>query len=136
ITFPSPSGPRIQLEIPNLTWLNTATRHRAEGQVMFSTPEGQHGNMQVRMDLHDKNGLLSDGTVYLQADEIEMKPWLSRWVNRNTGLHSARFSLASWLTVTDGEIQGGHLLLKQGEANWSTADKQHELTVDNLTLQV
>lgn len=82
ITFPSPSGTRIQLNIPNLTWLNTATRHRAEGQVMFSTQEGQHGNLQVRMDLHDKNGLLSDGQVYLQADEIEMKPWLSRWVNR------------------------------------------------------
>lgn len=136
VTFPSPSGTRIQLNIPNLTWLNTATRHRAEGQVMFSTQEGQHGNLQVRMDLHDKNGLLSDGQVYLQADEIEMKPWLSRWVNRNTGLHSAKFSLASWLTVTDGEIQGGHLVLKQGEANWSTADKQHDLTVDNLNLQV
>ena len=66
------------------------------------------------MDLRDNQGLLDTGTVYLQADNIDMKPWFTRWLRANTGLESADFSLAAWLQVQNGEIAGGHALLKQG----------------------
>ncbi|RDK87463.1 YhdP family protein [Enterobacillus tribolii] len=118
LSFPSPSGARITLDISELAWLNTATRHRAEGRIAFSTLDNQHGSLQVRMDLHDDNGLLSDGKVYLQADRIDVTPWLSRWVSSQTGLDSAEFSLAAWLTIKDSEITGGDMLLSQGSATW------------------
>jgi uncharacterized protein YhdP len=61
---------------PQLTWLNGNNRHRAEGQLSLSSLNGQHGVMQVRMDLRDENGLLNKGRVWLQADDIDVKPWL------------------------------------------------------------
>lgn len=136
ITFLTPSGPRAEFDIPQLTWLNSRDRHRAEGQISLSSLNGQHGVVQVRMDLQDQKGLLDTGTLYLQADNIDMKPWFSRWLQLNTGLDSADFSLAAWLSLKEGEIYGGNALLKQGSARWQEGNKTHQLAVDNLALSL
>jgi uncharacterized protein (TIGR02099 family) len=135
VSFLTPSGPRAELEIPQLTWLNSHDRHRAEGQISLSTINGQHGVVMVRMDLHDNQGILNNGTVYLQADNISLKPWISHWLHNNTGLYSAEFSLAAWLSIQSGEIDNGTVLLSQGQARWSVGDKTHQLTVDNFVLE-
>ncbi|MCL7679623.1 hypothetical protein M8369_37360, partial [Klebsiella pneumoniae] len=59
LSFITISGQRAELAVPQLTWLNGKNRHRAEGQVSLSSLTGQHGVMQVRMDLRDDNGLLN-----------------------------------------------------------------------------
>ncbi|WP_145577300.1 AsmA2 domain-containing protein YhdP [Yersinia alsatica] len=135
ISFLTPSGPRAELEIPQLTWLNSPSRHRAEGQISLSTINGQHGVVMVRMDLHDNQGILNNGTVYMQADNIDLKPWISRWLHNNTGLDSAEFSLAAWLSIKSGEIYSGNVLLSQGQANWTVGEQSHQLAVDNLVLE-
>lgn len=135
ISFLTPSGPRAELEIPQLTWLNSSTRHRAEGQISLSTINGQHGVVQVRMDLHDNQGILNNGTVYMQADNIDLKPWISRWLQNNTGLDNAEFSLAAWLSIKSGEIYRGNVLLSQGQANWTVGSNSHQLSVDNFVLE-
>lgn len=134
ITFLTPSGPRAEFDIQQMTWLNSPNRHRAEGQLGLSSFNGQHGVVQLRMDLNDNDGLLNDGKIYLQADDIDMKPWFSRWLRSNTGLESANFSLAAWLTVRDGQVFGGDVQVKKGEAVWHVDDQPHRLDVDNLTL--
>src|SRR5476651_486042 len=134
ISFLTPSGPRAEISIPQLTWLNSPNRHRAEGLLSLSSFNGQHGVVQVRMDLNDNNGLLNNGKIYLQADDIDMKPWFSRWLRSNTGLESADFSLAAWLTVRDGDIYDGDALVKTGAATWTSEGQEHRLDVDNLTL--
>jgi uncharacterized protein (TIGR02099 family) len=134
LSFLTPSGSRAEFHIPQLTWLNSRNRHRAEGQISLSTLNGQHGAVQVRLDLRDEQGLLSTGTVYMQADDIDMKPWFSRWLKTNTGLESADFSLAAWMNLKNGEIYSGNVLLKQGVASWSVGSEQHRLNVDNLAL--
>ncbi|EKN4695222.1 AsmA2 domain-containing protein YhdP [Yersinia ruckeri] len=136
ISFLTPSGSRAELEIPQLTWLNSRNRHRAEGQISLSTINGQHGVVQVRVDLQDDQGILNNGTVYMQADNIDVKPWISQWVHNNTGLDSAEFSLAAWLTIKSGDIYRGNLLLKQGQAAWTHANQPHQLAVDHLVVDV
>ncbi|OWF82157.1 TIGR02099 family protein [Yersinia rohdei] len=135
ISFLTPSGPRAELEIPQLTWLNSLSRHRAEGQISLSTINGQHGVVMVRMDLHDNQGILNYGTVYMQADNIDVKPWISRWLHNNTGLDSAEFSLEAWLSIKGGEVYSGNMLLSQGQANWTVGDQPHQLAVDNFVLE-
>ncbi|MCS5932476.1 hypothetical protein LNQ03_20450 [Klebsiella pneumoniae subsp. pneumoniae] len=98
-SFLTLSGQRAELAVPQLTWLNGRNRHRAEGQLSLSSLTGQHGVMQVRMDLRDEDGLLNKGRVWLQADDIDVKPWLGRWMQDNIALKSARFSLEGWMTI-------------------------------------
>ncbi len=73
MSFLTISGQRAELAIPQLTRLNGKNRHRAEGQLSLSSLTGQHGVMQVRMDLRDENGLLNKGRLWLQADDIDVK---------------------------------------------------------------
>ena len=133
LSFLTLSGQRAELSVPQLTWLNSDNRHRAEGELNLSSLTGQHGVMQVRMDLRDENGLLNKGRVWLQANDIDVKPWLGRWMQDNIALESARFSLEGWMTLNKGEVESGDLWLKQGGASWQGAQQTHRLDVDNLT---
>lgn len=121
ISFVTLSGQRATLAIPQLSWLNEETRHRAEGLVSLSSFTGQHGVVQLRLDLSDKNGYLSTGRVWMQADDVDVKPWLGQWMRDNTSLESARFSLAAWMSVENGDVHGGDIWLKKGElTGWVT----------------
>lgn len=136
ISFLTPSGQRAELAIPQLTWLNDPRRHRAEGLVSLSSLTGQHGVMQVRMDLRDDEGLLSNGRVWLQADDIDLKPWLGKWMQDNIALETAQFSLEGWMTIDKGDVTGGDVWLKQGGASWLGEKETHTLSVDNLTAHI
>ena len=133
LSFLTLSGQRAELTIPQLTWRNDKNRHRAEGELSLSSLTGQHGLMKVRMDLRDENGLLNKGRLWLQADDIDVKPWLGRWMQDNIALTSARFSLEGWASLDKGEIATGDVWLKQGGASWQGDKQQHHLAVDNLT---
>ncbi len=136
VSFLTPSGQRAELAIPQLTWLNDPRRHRAEGLVSLSSLTGQHGVMQVRMDLRDDEGLLSNGRVWLQADDIDLKPWLGKWMQDNIALETAQFSLEGWMTIDKGDVTGGDVWLKQGGASWLDEKQTHTLSVDNLTAHI
>lgn len=136
VSFLTPSGQRAELAIPQLTWLNDPRRHRAEGLVSLSSLTGQHGVMQVSMDLRDDEGLLSNGRVWLQADDIDLKPWLGKWMQDNIALETAQFSLEGWMTIDKGDVTGGDVWLKQGGASWLGEKETHTLSVDNLTAHI
>lgn len=136
ISFLTLSGQRARLDIPQLTWLNEKTRHRAEGVVNLSSFTGQHGEVQVRLDLSDSNGYLDTGRVWMQADDVDVKPWLGEWMRDNTTLDSARFSLAAWMSLKEGEIYDGDIQLKKGGASWQGDKQRHTLTVDDVTAHV
>ncbi len=88
------------------------------------------------MDLRDENGLLNKGRVWLQADDIDVKPWLGRWMQDNIALQTARFSLEGWMTIDKGDIASGDVWLKKGGASWQGDGQPHRLTVDNLTAHI
>ncbi|MCW2257724.1 uncharacterized protein (TIGR02099 family) [Providencia alcalifaciens] len=136
LTFLTPSEQKTTLILPELSWLNEQGRHRAQGFVSLETLNKQHGYLQVKIDVNDKNGILSDGTVYLQADNIDMQPWLNRWLRENTGLRDANFSLSSWITIKNNRIDSGLLQLRQGEANWGEGALAQNLQVNDLLLRM
>lgn len=136
VSFVTPSGQRAKLAIHQLTWLNETVRHRAEGLVNLSSITGQHGEVQVRLDLSDSNGYLDTGRIWMQADDVDVKPWLGKWIRDNTSLESAKFSLAAWMNISNGDISGGDIWLKQGGAVWQGDNQTHHLRVDNLTAHI
>jgi len=133
IRFLTPAGQHAELAIPRLTWLNEANRHRAEGEVSLSSFTGQHGVVQVRLNLNDTSGLLNDGRIWLQADNVDVRPWIGRWLRDNTSLESARISLEAWVSLRNGEPDAGDLMIKQGGARWRDEERTHQLQIDGLT---
>ncbi len=136
LSFLTPSGDRAELCIPKLTWLNQNNRHRAEAQVNLSSFNGQHSVVQVLVDLQDAQGPVKDGTVYLQADNIDVKPWISQWLKNNTVLESANVNLATWLQVRNGELYATDVFLAQGIATWKKGDIMHRLIANDAVLHI
>ena len=136
VRFVTPSGQHARLSIPQLTWQNARQRHRAEGLVNLSSWTGQHGAAQVRLDLRDSQGYPDTGRIWLQADDVDAKPWLGQWMQANTRLQRANVSLEAWMQITAGEISNADLWLKRGSAHWQGKDTMHHLQVDNLMAQM
>ncbi|WP_225639394.1 YhdP family protein [Candidatus Profftia sp. (ex Adelges kitamiensis)] len=136
IVFFSPFSRSMQIYIPNFIYLKTVKSIRAEGQVMCSTYKNNNGNIQIHIDLHDKKGKLTDGQVYLQADKLELHPWVKYWIQSNTSLCSETVSFDSWIKIINGDIQGSYIVIKKGTINLSTAGKHHDLTINNMYVQL
>lgn len=136
LSFLTVSGQRAELSIPQLTWVNSDNRHRAEGELSLSSLTGQHGVMKVRMDLRDEAGLLNEGRLWVQADAIDVKPWLGRWMQDNVALQSAQFSLEGWMNLDKGIVSSADVWLKKGGASWKGVSKPHHLSVDDLTARI
>ncbi|WP_265504168.1 AsmA2 domain-containing protein YhdP [Providencia rustigianii] len=136
LTFLTPSEQKMTLLLPELSWLNESERHRAQGFVSLETLNKQNSYLQVKLYVSDKNGVLSDGVFYLQADNIDMQPWLSQWLRENTGLRDANFSLSSWVTLKNNRIDMGLIQLRQGEANWGEKDSVQNLQVNDLLVRM
>ncbi len=49
----------------------------------------------------------------MQADDIDVKPWLGRWMQDNIALQTARFSLEGWMTIDKGRYRQRDVWLKR-----------------------
>ncbi|MBT0728621.1 AsmA2 domain-containing protein YhdP [Rosenbergiella nectarea] len=137
IDFPSPSGQRVTLNIPTLTWFNEGKLHRAEGLVNLSSFTGQHGTAQLRVNLQDKQQLLDKGTIWIKVDDIDAKPWLGNWVNKNTNLKKAHLSVMVWLNMAEGALSSGEVIINRGDAEWQEANQAaHQLTLTQLSAKL
>lgn len=137
LDFPSPSGQRVTLNIPTLTWFNEGKLHRAEGLVNLSSFTGQHGTAQLRVNLHDKQQLLDKGTIWIKVDDIDAKPWLGNWVNKNTNLKKAHLSLMVWLNLAEGTLSSGDVIINHGDAEWQEANQSaHQLQLTQLSAKL
>lgn len=137
LDFPTPSGQRVTLNMPALTWFNEGKIHRAEGSVNLSSFTGQHGTAQIRVNLQDKRGLLDSGRLWLQVDDIDAKPWIGGWISNNTNLKHAHLSLKLWLSIEQGSLVAGDAVIDKGDAQWQESGKQtHQLQISQLSAQI
>lgn len=74
------------------------------------------------MDLRYNQGLLDTGTVYLQADNIDMKPWFTRWLRANR-LESADFSLAGLAAGAERPDRRRQCVARQGRRTGTPAPR-------------
>ncbi|MEQ4922570.1 AsmA2 domain-containing protein YhdP [Proteus hauseri] len=136
-TFLTPSGDTSTLNVPELIWLNQKNRHRAQGEVTLDTLLNHYGGLKVRLDLYTKdNGLIDNGNVFITADDIDISPWLSKWVKSNSGLGEAKASLSNWIEITQGRITGSQLQIHQGVMDWQSEGVSHVLNVEDLILRM
>ncbi|MGP1939415.1 MAG: YhdP family protein [Arsenophonus sp. ET-DL9-MAG3] len=137
ITFFTPSAEKKTLKIFDLTWLNQNKYHQAKGFLSLNSLQKQQQNqdlIHIKLNLHNKNNIINQGMIYLQADNINLIPWLSHWLRDNTGLKNVAFSLSSLITIKDNSIKSCQLQLHHGQVNWRFNKQEHHLVVDNLLL--
>ncbi|MGP1931376.1 MAG: YhdP family protein [Arsenophonus sp. ET-DL12-MAG3] len=137
ITFFTPSEEKKTLKIFDLTWLNQSKYHQAKGFLSFNGSEKQQQNQDfiyIKLNFHNKNNIINNGTIYLQANNINLIPWLSHWLRDSTGLKNLEFSFSSLITIKDNHIKNFRLQLHYGQVNWKFNKQEHHLIINNLLL--
>lgn len=132
ISFVSSSGQAVALHIPALTWYNEIHRHRAEGEISLDSFSEQHGSAMLRLDLRDHRQQLDNGKIWIQAKNIDLKPWVGQWMPNPTNIKQAQFNLTSWISLQSGQISSGDILLDKGHLQWLGDDDSHQFEIEQL----
>lgn len=139
IVLTPPSGRAIVLTTPRLVWINTHNRHRAQGDITLSSGSKSLGTLQVRLNLQSrrKDGALDSGQMWLQGDNVNVKPWIDSEFGSQPRLISTQLNLTAWLTLKSGVIDSGDIKLGQSEITWrDEQQKRHRLATNDLLLHL
>jgi len=105
------------LWVNQLDWLNKGDSHRGKGYVVVDGLTSN--NIKVILDLHGDAMEELDGQVYLQANQLNITPWLDKILaidNQNT--HSA-INFDGWLTISNGFPTQLQVSLGKNEISWT-----------------
>ncbi|SEK95436.1 TIGR02099 family protein [Colwellia chukchiensis] len=102
--------------ISEMFWLNADDRHQANGSVIVDGLSSN--NLKLLLDFQGKSFKDLSGQAYLQANEIDITPWLGRVLAiKDAKTHSA-INFNAWLTITSGHAEYIQLALGNNEITW------------------
>nr|WP_282450528.1 YhdP family protein [Vibrio sp. 1CM24A] len=118
-----------QLDIETLKWQNSGKHHLAEGVV--SIKDANLNSLSVSANFID-GGSLTDmtGEFYVSADSISVKPWLTRYMQAESGIETGTVSLNSWLTLRNSKPVSAYVEVLPSELTWNE-DGEHDLMLES-----
>lgn len=131
VIYRSEVGERIFL-LDNLDWLNQGDSHKARGNVIVDGLTSN--NLQLNMALHGKTMQEMNGTIYLQANQLNITPWLDRvFAISDEDTHSS-INFDAWLTLTNGIANKVQVELGQNQIAWQDNTGIKTVNVNKGTL--
>lgn len=110
-----------------LDWLNTGDRHQAQGNVVLNGLSSN--NLQLKLDLQGEEGSALSGQVYLQANHIDITPWLDSVLVIDDDKTKTDINFSAWLRVNDSEVNRLQIDFSDNSINWLFDNKQQELVL-------
>lgn len=105
------------LVINQLDWINEGDRHRGKGYVILDGLTSN--NIKVLLDLHGDDIDDLDGQAYLQANQLNITPWLDTiFAIDNRDTHSA-INFDGWLSIKKGMPSSLLIALGNNEISWT-----------------
>lgn len=116
------------VRLNQLRWLNTGERHQAEGSVVLNGLSSN--NLQLKLDLHGYKGSMLTGKMYLQANQIDITPWLDDVLVLEDDKTSTDINFSAWLRINSSEIDRLQINFSDSTMHWQVEDKKQQLTLD------
>ncbi len=129
IWYKSVSGEERRLDIERLRWSNKGKRHLAEGTVTIA--ESNINSLLVNADFKD-HGSLRDvsGEFYVSAQDVSVAPWLTTYMQAESGIESGKVSLSTWLKLKHSQPNSAYVELQPSELVWNE-NGSHQLFVES-----
>ena len=113
--------------INKMSWLNDDDHHRATGTVIVDGLSSN--NLKVLLDFQGQRFDDLSGQAYLEANEIDITPWLGRVLAiKDANTHSA-INFSAWLNISAGKPESIQLALGNNEITWQHLDKIQKFEV-------
>jgi uncharacterized protein (TIGR02099 family) len=120
--------------INELHWLNSDDRHRANGTVIVDGLSSN--NLKVLLDFRGNEFDKLTGQVYLEANEINITPWLGRALAiEDEDTHSS-INFSTWLNVNAGKPEFIQLALGNNKISWQHDNSEQTFEIDGGDVQI
>ncbi|PKI13143.1 YhdP family protein [Colwellia sp. 12G3] len=116
------------IRVNQLRWLNTGERHQAEGSVVLNGLSSN--NLQLKLDLQGNKGSELTGQMYLQANQIDITPWLDNVLVLEDDKTKTDINFSAWLRVTSSEVNRLQINFSDSSMHWQFENKKQKLTLD------
>ena len=126
-------GVNQTFQIDNLSWLNEGNRHRGQGDVYI---DGFSDNsLSFRMDLYGQRRSEIFGAIYLEAQQVDITPWLTQFIGEHIAVTSTEGNFRVWSEVSDGLVKQFQVEIENTGVRWNKQDAEKELFIDEASLK-
>ncbi|MDA0148582.1 YhdP family protein [Vibrio sp. LaRot3] len=123
------NGDERTLDIARLKWQNQGRRHLVDGEITIAGT--QLNSLDVQANFVDHGSLKEvSGEFYLAADNVLVTPWLTKYLQSETGIEKGQVSLNSWLTLSRSKPINAYVEVLPSELTWQEGQK-HELVFES-----
>jgi uncharacterized protein (TIGR02099 family) len=116
------------IQLNQLDWLNTEDRHQAQGSVVLNGLSSN--NLQLSLDLQGEEGSELTGQVYLQANHIDITPWLDKVLVLDNDKTKTDINFSAWLRVKNSEVNRLQIDFTKSNMGWLFEQKKQQLTLE------
>jgi len=116
------------IRVNKLHWLNTDERHQAQGSVVLNGLSSN--NLQLKLDLNGEGSTNLNGQVYLQANHIDITPWLDNVLVLEDDKTKTDINFSAWLNVESSNLKQLKINFSDSDMNWFFNDKKQKLTLE------
>ncbi len=111
-----------------LDWLNTQERHQAQGSVVLNGLSSN--NLQLKLDLQGEQGSELTGQIYLQANHIDITPWLDKVLVLDDDKTKTDINFSAWLRVNNSEVNRLQVNFSKSNMSWSLEQTEQQLSLE------
>ncbi len=116
------------IRLNQLRWLNSGERHQAEGSVVLNGLSSN--NLQVKLDVLGEEASELTGQIYLQANQIDITPWLDDFLVLEDDKTKTDINFSAWLHVNSSEINRLKINFSDSSVQWQLKDNKQQLTLE------
>jgi len=129
--------------VNNLHWLNRGERHQAQGNIIVD--ELSSNNLKLKIDINGQYVEELDGMIYLEANHLDITPWLDSVLTLDNDKTKADIGFSAWLNVDKGSVERLQVSLHDNLISWqesvltnenqfATSDSQKSIIRHHLSL--
>ncbi|WP_194438410.1 YhdP family protein [Vibrio fluminensis] len=129
VQFMAIDGAERRLEIAQLKWNNQGRHHTAEGEITI--PDAKLNSLDVKANFVDHGSLVDvSGEFYLSVENVLITPWLTEYLQVETGIEKGEISLNAWLTLNHTKPVNAYVEVLPSELIWQEGGR-HELMFES-----
>ncbi|MBA6293390.1 TIGR02099 family protein [Colwellia sp. MB3u-70] len=120
--------------INEMFWTNENNQHRANGTIIVDGLSSN--NLKVLLDFQGPRFDQLSGQAYLEANDIDITPWLGRLLAiKDAKTHSA-INFSAWLKLNTGKPEFIQLALGDNEITWQHQGKAQKFEIIGGDIQI
>jgi uncharacterized protein (TIGR02099 family) len=120
--------------INEMFWANENNQHRANGTIIVDGLSSN--NLKVLLDFQGPRFDQLTGKAYLEANDIDITPWLGRFLAiKDANTHSA-INFSAWLKLNTGKPEFIQLALGDNEITWQHQGKDQKFEIIGGDIQI